>query len=225
MQRLKASINTCDDVNADIDTIGEDGRTPLTRAVEENKINNVSILLERKADINKRDSATNNDTPLTSASINGYHEIARLLCEHKADLTIPNCWGYFPLTAAARNNHPQVVKVLLEQKADVNYGGKNNIPALSYAAPEGHSDVVKILLEKRADINKRNKWGGTPLKTAIHHKKILAMMNQEQQKNRKITFLFGLFYDKKNQEKKSLKSFSSDELFDKNTAKIILDFM
>ena len=72
-------------------------------------------------------------TPLVIAALHGQTDIARLLIEKGADLSIPSENGSSPLLIAAFFGHRALVKLLLDSGADINAKNKDDYPVLSVA--------------------------------------------------------------------------------------------
>ena len=53
------------------------------------------------------------------AAISGYHDMVRVLLDHKASVNIQDCHGNTPLHLAASNGNYEVVKLLVGEFADV----------------------------------------------------------------------------------------------------------
>lgn len=103
----------------------------------------LSLLLEHKADLHRRDCFGQN--VLNFVAFAGNIEGMKLLLAHGAKV---NKKGIPPLVSAAGGGHLDIVKLLLGAGASV----KNN-QALRGAAAAGHTDVILTLLDAGADIN------------------------------------------------------------------------
>lgn len=142
------------------------------------------------------------DPALAGADLDGtsavlvaaYHaepEIARLLAQRRADLTIfeaaaigdaarvhelverepalSNAFapdGFQPLGLAAFFRHPHVVRYLVERGADPSSPSRNSFkvtPLHSAVADGGHAQIARDLIEAGADVNVRQRHGWTPL--------------------------------------------------------------
>ena len=97
---------------------GKYGRTALMRAVGNNHLNIVKILIEKGADVNARDH--DGDTSLTIASSDGHVEVVKELLENGADVNARNSSGESSLWKACFSVNTEVAEILLEKGADAN---------------------------------------------------------------------------------------------------------
>ncbi|MBN1827534.1 MAG: ankyrin repeat domain-containing protein, partial [Deltaproteobacteria bacterium] len=155
----------------------EAGRTPLHWAAEQNNVESVSLLIDKGADVNDKDS--NFTTPLHIASSNGYYEIARLLVENGADITSADFRAKTPLHFAATYGFKDIVALLLAHGAPLevrdSYG---RTPLLLCARERGGTEVARLLITAGADINARDNFESTPLELAAWrgYREIVAML-------------------------------------------------
>ena len=138
----------------DLNTINEDGSTPLHRAVEgdsntERETENLEIielLIDKGADVNGKDD--NDDTPL-HLSIN--RNISELLIENGADVNAKDCSGGTPLHSIIFNEDKDLVALLITNGADLNSmndDGQTPLDYLSSEELEGVTAEIAILLRK-----------------------------------------------------------------------------
>lgn len=98
------------------------GKTAMSLAVEQGNLKIVSLLLEKKADMNSRDSDDRAATPLWNAAACGHLEMVRLLIERGADMELvaKDTWPEATmLWAAASRGYTNVVVYLLEVEVEV----------------------------------------------------------------------------------------------------------
>jgi tRNA A-37 threonylcarbamoyl transferase component Bud32 len=87
----------------------------------------------------------------------------KALVTAKADVNLPDQYGYTPLTRVAPRGYEAVIQVLMEAKADVNLLNKDGSTPLTRAASNGYEAVARVLIEAKADVNLPDKNGPTPL--------------------------------------------------------------
>jgi ankyrin repeat protein len=113
---------------------------------------------------------TYNRTPLWYAASNGHENVIKvLLGENGVDPDCKDNYGQTPLSWAAEKGHEVVVKQLLaNDRVNPNFKDPfHRQTALWRAADKGHEKVVKLLFKEGADPDCKDKYGQTPLLTAI----------------------------------------------------------
>lgn len=119
-------------------------------------------LIERKVDLNCRDSAGN--TPLLLAAGFGYTALVKLLAQNNADVSAENNSGITPVYIAAKFGHQATLEFLLECKGEFNKPEKNTLEtALHAATSKGFIQIMTSLLEAGAKVNVKDSLGRTPL--------------------------------------------------------------
>ncbi|KAK4242966.1 ankyrin repeat-containing domain protein, partial [Corynascus novoguineensis] len=146
---------------------GHQGRTPLSWAAQEGRLNIVELLIQGGADIDGMDEKEY--TPLHRASDNGHETIARLLIDKGADVNAQDVHGLTALIMASRNGHEAIVRLLIEEGADVNAQGRNESTALIMALENGHEAIVRLLIENGADVNAQSRNKSTALIMALEN--------------------------------------------------------
>jgi len=119
------------------------GSTPLLTAVSKNRLETVSLLVKRGADVNQPDSK--GVTPLMLAGFNGNLDIVSVLLSGGARVNARHGDRAPALIWAADNGHTRVAKLLLKNGANVNAGDAFGNTALSIATEEGHLGLLRIL--------------------------------------------------------------------------------
>ncbi|KNC84668.1 hypothetical protein SARC_03129 [Sphaeroforma arctica JP610] len=162
------------DIGANIFETTDKMRSLLHVAVAEGDTDIVSLLLERGANVEAKDSAKN--TPLYSAlNVNGVFnsEIIALLLNSGADVNVKNKEQKTPLFMAvdSHENFSQIaniVDMLLEAGADIDAHGPGKLTPLSRAAGESKTEIVAMLLTHGATVHTISYNGKTPLHRACY---------------------------------------------------------
>ncbi len=131
------------------------GMTPLLAAIIGREPEIADLLIEKRADINRKINAGGGAqvTPLMFATAIGHLNLVRTIIDAGADLESRTELGESALVLAGDNGWAEGAALLLERGADVNARMSNGWTALMRAADKGHSEIIGILLEKRADAN------------------------------------------------------------------------
>lgn len=144
-----------------------DRRTALHLAAAEGNVEIVSLLIDKKADVNFADR--HSQPPLyeaiTSKSQNK-EEVMRLLLAAGAVIHEKLVDGQDICKAAASNDVDQLRQFKL-LNADMNFHDYDLRTALHLAAGEANLEAVQFLVENKANVNVKDRWGGTPLRDAV----------------------------------------------------------
>jgi ankyrin repeat protein len=139
-------------------------QTPLHKAVINNHINAVRLLLKHGANpnsINKKGY-----TPLHYASGRGYLDIMKLLLDYNASLTIYSSTNALSIHFAIHGGL-EAFQLLLDHGANMNSPNYNNVPMINLVSSfDKSSDILKLLIDNGADINNIDIKYGTPLHAA-----------------------------------------------------------
>jgi ankyrin repeat protein len=147
-QAVKLLIDMGSDVNAQIET---NRNTALTLACFQGRHDVVSLLLERKANIEHR--AKTGLTPLMEAASGGYEIVGRILLEKGADVNaspVPNSKDT-ALTIAAEKGHLKFVQLLIEYGSQLDVKNKKGATPLWLACQNGHLEVAQTLVLNSSD--------------------------------------------------------------------------
>jgi ankyrin repeat protein len=145
---------------------------PILWASYKGQADALRLLLQHGADPNIL-SAKYDCTPLILASTKSDPRAVQVLLEYGADVNVPNSKGRTALLVAAGKGHAEVVQLLLHHGADANRCDRSGESPLQLAARYGSVDVARLLVVQHSDThhNARNKYGDTPLHTAMKKKK------------------------------------------------------
>ena len=143
------------DVNARIDHLRDEGRTPLHAAADLGRVEVAHVLLEYGANVGAEDNKGR--TPLHDAmnyrTIKkfGKVEVVRVLLEHGANVGAEDNEGRTPLHLAAKCGEIEVVRLLLEHGANIGAEDDGGETALQVASAVGDDETMKLLLEHDAN--------------------------------------------------------------------------
>uniref|UniRef100_A0A1A9WY66 K Homology domain-containing protein n=1 Tax=Glossina brevipalpis TaxID=37001 RepID=A0A1A9WY66_9MUSC len=172
---VKLLLDQGSDINAQIET---NRNTALTLACFQGRHEVVSLLLDRKANVEHR--AKTGLTPLMEAASGGYIEVGRVLLDKGADVNaapVPTSRDT-ALTIAADKGHLKFVELLLLRGAAVEVKNKKGNSPLWLAAHGGHLSVVEILYGHNADIDSQDNRRVSCLMAAFRkgHTKVVKWM-------------------------------------------------
>lgn len=129
------------------------GQTSLHRAVCSENESMVRILLDRGADISRKDANGNTALHLAAANKYGSEALVKLLLDESADSNAQDHLGQTALFAAVQNGNEEAVKLLLDSSVDINSKDSMGNVALHYAVEDGAESMVLLLLSHGADID------------------------------------------------------------------------
>ncbi|XP_015377737.1 PREDICTED: ankyrin repeat domain-containing protein 17-like isoform X3 [Diuraphis noxia] len=178
---VKLLLDMGSDINAQIET---NRNTALTLACFQGRHEVVSLLLDRKANVEHR--AKTGLTPLMEAASGGYVEVGRVLIDKGADVNanpVPSSRDT-ALTIAADKGHVRFVELLLEKNAHVEVKNKKGNSPLWLAANGGHLGVIELLYKVGANIDSQDNRKVTCLMAAFrkgHVKVVRWMVNHVSQ--------------------------------------------
>ncbi|MFC9541067.1 ankyrin repeat domain-containing protein [Lysinibacillus sp. NPDC056959] len=155
----------------------KESTSELFKAVEKGDINQLQSILNKKIDINAKDS--NDRTALMIATYKNNVEAAKLLIDAGADVNIQDKMLNTPFLYAGGEGYLDILKMTIQADADPKITNRYGGTALIPAAEHGHIEVIKELLTNtQIDVNHVNHLGWTALMEAI----ILNDGNLTQQK-------------------------------------------
>ncbi|XP_058810032.1 uncharacterized protein LOC131675175 [Phymastichus coffea] len=172
---VKLLLDMGSDINAQIET---NRNTALTLACFQGRHEVVSLLLDRKANVEHR--AKTGLTPLMEAASGGYVEVGRVLLSKGADVNampVPSSRDT-ALTIAADKGHCRFVELLLSKGTQVEVKNKKGNSPLWLAANGGHLNVVDLLYHAGANIDSQDNRKVSCLMAAFRkgHIKIIKWM-------------------------------------------------
>ena len=153
-----------------LETWDNDGRTPLTLAVQNGQVELMAVLIEAfKCDPNRRDGYCPSQLHLASRN-NCLHAVAVLL-EFGANLNLKDSQSKTALSVAIDSGHYDIAAALLGHEGceyDPKVCYTNGQTLLHMACTAGHLDLASILIQNYcADLNSRDAYSNTPLMAAI----------------------------------------------------------
>jgi len=106
-------------------------------------------------------------TSLHIAATHGYHSVAELLINHKADVNALDCNGSTPLHVASCQDMPSLVALLIRSGADINARSMNGSTPLHSAATCFAKNVYWSLINQGCEIHATDSEGMTALHYAV----------------------------------------------------------
>ncbi|KAM7140376.1 ankyrin repeat and KH domain-containing protein 1 isoform 13-T13 [Molossus nigricans] len=175
---VKLLLDMGSDINAQIET---NRNTALTLACFQGRAEVVSLLLDRKANVEHR--AKTGLTPLMEAASGGYAEVGRVLLDKGADVNAPPVPSSrdTALTIAADKGHYKFCELLISRGAHIDVHNKKGNTPLWLASNGGHFDVVQLLVQAGADVDAADNRKITPLMSAFRkgHVKVVQYLVKE----------------------------------------------
>ena len=135
--------------------------SPIADAVEHARTSELRSLL--KSDLNIDTPQADGMTALHWAAFRGDLEIAKLLINANASVSVTTRYGVTPLSLACQNGKAKLIELLLNHGADPNTTQRGSETALMTAARAGSLDGVNALLRKGAKVDTKERRGQTAL--------------------------------------------------------------
>jgi tankyrase len=141
------------------------GDSAILDAAKKGNLSRVQKLVSPE-NINCRDTAGRNSTPLHLAA--GYNnlEVAEYLLEQGADVNAQDKGGLIPLHNASSYGHLDIAALLIKYNTIVNATDKWGFTPLHEATQKGRTQLCALLLAHGADPTLKNQEGQTPLDLA-----------------------------------------------------------
>lgn len=112
-----------------------------------NKYNDILFLLEKGANINKKNEITGN-IPLHDAIVYNDNNIIELLIQYNSNLNHQNNDGYTPLMLSIIMNNLNIIKLLLSKNCNIYLYSNNNLNSLMISYIFNNDDIFKLLISK-----------------------------------------------------------------------------
>ncbi|XP_060080301.1 ankyrin repeat domain-containing protein 50-like [Ylistrum balloti] len=144
-----------------LETLNDNGDTPLICAARAGHVDVCSLLLESGAYINQTNQHVR-QTPLLVAVEHGNMDVVDFLLDCGADVQLTDNINITPLYAAIKARNPLMVQRLIQAGSDVNLGSQDHAP-LFLAARLKLLSVVQMLINAGCEKNITIKYGVTPL--------------------------------------------------------------
>ena len=158
-----AMVQVILDCNADINARDPLGRTAVLRAVENENLGVLSLLLDRGADTNVR--AENGYSLLHFAAMNERRvDIMEFLLNRGADVNILTENGEGLVHVAAEHLNPVMLDYLVDSGARVDIADNEGVTPLLFAAGRGRLETASALVKRGANLDLTDHLG----KTALH---------------------------------------------------------
>jgi RNA polymerase sigma factor (sigma-70 family) len=131
------------DYGANCNIRGNDGLTPLQKAVITNQMRIVTLLLDQAAHVDMQSAA--GLTALHLSTMGGTCEIAELLLRYHAKINAVDQGGRTPLHWAALRGQRSMVSLLLQLRADRTMQDELQRTPLDWARERNHQEIVELL--------------------------------------------------------------------------------
>jgi ankyrin repeat protein len=152
------------EAGAQIDARTNDGRTPLSVAVENGHAGTAMLLIVKGADCHSCDRRLLR-TPLHWAVLSGFLDCSIQLLERGGSKSIDalDRAHHTPLLLAVLHKHVEIATFLVKKGANLDKADKEGNTPLHIAAGYGHQALVSLLVNKGAQLQLLNDQRQTPL--------------------------------------------------------------
>lgn len=133
-----------------LNSVDQYGRNAVHNAAILGWADAIALLAAKGLDVNNRDKAHDERTPLHAAAYEGHVEAVLALIEAGADVSALNNKQETPLFAAAYRGRAPIVQLLLNKQVDVNVQNNSQNTPLHLAIVSRHKETVQLLLNAGA---------------------------------------------------------------------------
>ncbi|CAF3397944.1 unnamed protein product [Rotaria socialis] len=149
----------------------KNGLSALHMAAQGDHVDAARILLYYKSTL-VDDVSSDYLSALHVASHCGNFNVAKLLCERRADVNAKALNGFSCLHIACKKNRLKLVELLIANDADVEARTESGLTSLHVASFVGSHEIVIYLLQHGANIDSNTVRGETPLHLAARNNQI-----------------------------------------------------
>jgi ankyrin repeat protein len=160
---IKRLIEKGADVNAETD----EGATPLTFAISNNRLSAVRTLLNYNPQLNTITKI--GESPLLLAVKNNNSDITEVLIRAGAEIDFIDPHGATSLHYSAINGYLNLVDLLLYYNAKIDLKSNEGTTPLLAAVWAGYTDVAELLIKNGANMETRDNDGFTPFLMAAYY--------------------------------------------------------
>lgn len=154
----------------DMESLDQDGMTPLLRAAWNSKEDLALLLIDNGANFRAQRCQGNNALRVFCTGGIKSVPLFRRLAEQETDINAPDEATIAPILRLAVGGQCPIVAAALEYGADVHAVNQYGMTSLSHAARLGFKEMAVMLLNAGADINQRSNDGnGNPLLLATQN--------------------------------------------------------
>ena len=146
--------------------LSRDYSNALTRAVDNEDLDEVRNLIARGENVNGKDEEFDNVTPIFIAVENGSLEMTQTLLNAGAKVNVRNRNKQTALMQLDGEATAELVNLLVNFGAKLNLSDNDGNTALNLAAENTSTEVIEALIRAGADVNIANKEGVAPLMNA-----------------------------------------------------------
>ncbi|HTI38314.1 MAG TPA: ankyrin repeat domain-containing protein [Vicinamibacterales bacterium] len=131
-----------------VNDVAYDGWTPLHLAAFFGQLEAAKRLVEAGASLDAISQNSTRNTPLHAAVAGRHADVALLLIDRGASVSLEDHGRHTPLHIAAENNLADVVRALLNRGADPLAVDAEDLTPLARAAAKNHNDIIDLLNER-----------------------------------------------------------------------------